>query len=237
RRTPEATAPSVVTFTRPSSPVWSRCVPPHSSVEKSPILMTRTRSPYFSPKRARAPIRSASSRSVSIRATWMLAWTCSFTSPSICATSRSFTWAPWEKSNRRCSGATSAPGDRAGVADLAARLRVRGRAVEDHLDLGALRRLAHASHPAPARIDDRQDPRGRRERVVSDELDARDLGGEALVDRRRLGALVRPERRARPRARAPRLHLSLVGSLGRGSGDPPLVSEDFLGQVPGEPVG
>ena len=32
--------------------VW---VPPQSSVEKSPILTTRTRSPYFSPKSAMAP--------------------------------------------------------------------------------------------------------------------------------------------------------------------------------------
>src|SRR5205823_69377 len=47
--------------------------------------------------------------------------------------------------------AAGAPGDRAGVADLAARLRVRGRAVEDHLDLGALRRLAHASPPSRPR--------------------------------------------------------------------------------------
>src|SRR2546426_3932955 len=74
--------------------------------------------------------------------------------------------------------AAGAAGDRAGVADLAARFGVRGRAVEDHLDLGTLRRLAHAPEPAPARLHDRQDARGRRERVVADELDAWELGGE-----------------------------------------------------------
>ena len=78
--------------------------------------------------------------------------------------------------------AAATAGDRACVADLAARLRVGGRAVEDHLDLGALRRLPHARERAPGRVDDRQDSRGRRERVVADELHARDLGGETLVD-------------------------------------------------------
>ena len=34
------------------SPVRATCVPPQSSVEKSPILSTRTSSPYFSPNSA-----------------------------------------------------------------------------------------------------------------------------------------------------------------------------------------
>ncbi len=41
-----------------NSPTWptlSRCVPPQSSREKSPIRTTRTISGYFSPKRAIAP--------------------------------------------------------------------------------------------------------------------------------------------------------------------------------------
>src|SRR2546425_1470331 len=87
--------------------------------------------------------------------------------------------------------ASGAAGDRAGVADLAARFGVRGRAVKDHLDLGTRRRLAHAPEPAPARLHDRQDARGRRERVVADELDAWEFGGEACVDRRRLGVRAR----------------------------------------------
>ena len=133
--------------------------------------------------------------------------------------------------------AAGAPGDRPRVADLAARLRIRGCPVEDHLDLGACRRLAHAREPALGRVDERQDARGRRERVIADELDARDLGGEARVDRRRLGILARPERRARPRALALRRHLGLIRGVGLVGDEPPLVPEDFLGQVPGESVG
>src|SRR5207253_8262056 len=94
--------------------------------------------------------------------------------------------------------AAGAAGDRSGVADLAARLRVRGRPVEDHLDLGTGRGLTHASEPAPARLHDRQDACGRRERIVADELDARDLGGEARVDRRRLDVRARTESSTRP---------------------------------------
>ena len=101
RLTPEATAPSDTTLKSPICPVASRCVPPHSSVEKSPILMTRTRSPYFSPNNAMAPLLRASWRSISAGVTTMLAWTFSLTRSSTFSTSLSFTAAPWEKSNRR----------------------------------------------------------------------------------------------------------------------------------------
>jgi hypothetical protein len=101
RRTPEATAPSVVTLSRPISPVRPRCVPPHSSVEKSPILITRTRSPYFSPKSAIAPVLRASSRFISFGTTGVSACTCSLTRSSMRPISRSFTWVPCEKSKRR----------------------------------------------------------------------------------------------------------------------------------------
>ena len=40
--------------------VLSRCVPPQNSSEYSPILTTRTVSPYFSPKSAVAPSFCAS---------------------------------------------------------------------------------------------------------------------------------------------------------------------------------
>ena len=43
------------------SPVRCTCVPPHSSVENSPIPITRTSSPYFSPNNAMAPALMASS--------------------------------------------------------------------------------------------------------------------------------------------------------------------------------
>ncbi len=48
-------------FTRPSWAVLCTWVPPHSSLEKSPMVTTRTRSPYFSPNSAMAPCFLASS--------------------------------------------------------------------------------------------------------------------------------------------------------------------------------
>ena len=61
RRTPAATPLSPRSLKRPMSPVRATCVPPHSSVEKSPMRTTRTRSPYLSPKNASAPALMASS--------------------------------------------------------------------------------------------------------------------------------------------------------------------------------
>ena len=109
RRTPEATAPSVVTLNSPIWPVASRCVPPQSSVEKSPIRMTRTWLPYFSPKRAIAPIRRAASRSVQNGSTVMFSRTASLTRSSTRSRSRSLTGLAWVKSKRRRSGATREP--------------------------------------------------------------------------------------------------------------------------------
>ncbi len=61
RRTPEPMEDSPSSFTRPSWAVLCTCVPPHSSLEKSPMVTTRTRSPYFSPNSAMAPCFFASS--------------------------------------------------------------------------------------------------------------------------------------------------------------------------------
>ena len=58
RRIPAAIELSLTIFIMPMLPVLATCVPPHSSTE-SPYLMTRTLSPYFSPKRAIAPISRA----------------------------------------------------------------------------------------------------------------------------------------------------------------------------------
>ena len=44
--------------------VFLTCVPPQSSLEKSPMDTTRTFSPYFSPNRAIAPVFFASSMSM-----------------------------------------------------------------------------------------------------------------------------------------------------------------------------
>ena len=60
RRTPEPIEDSLSSFTRPRRPVLSTCVPPHSSCAHSPTETTRTRSPYFSPNSAIAPIALAS---------------------------------------------------------------------------------------------------------------------------------------------------------------------------------
>ncbi len=60
RRTPAATALSDTILNRPMVPVLLVWVPPQSSTE-SPKRTTRTTSPYFSPKRAMAPILRASS--------------------------------------------------------------------------------------------------------------------------------------------------------------------------------
>src|SRR3989442_1196441 len=94
--------------------------------------------------------------------------------------------------------AAFAADDRSGVTDLAARLRVGRGAVDDHLDLGTRDGLPDA----PAVGDHREDARRRAERVVADELDGRDLRGEALIEARRRAVLVRPEGRARARAHA-----------------------------------
>ena len=57
---------------RPMSPVRLTWVPPHSSIEKVllpsalPMETTRTSSPYFSPKSARAPDSMASSTAMSL---------------------------------------------------------------------------------------------------------------------------------------------------------------------------
>ena len=55
RRVPAAMPCSAVTRKRPMSPVCRTCVPPQNSLEKPGISTTRTRSPYLSPKKARAP--------------------------------------------------------------------------------------------------------------------------------------------------------------------------------------
>ena len=51
---------------RPSPATW---VPPQNSSESGPACTTRTESPYLSPKKAMAPMRSASSREVSVVST------------------------------------------------------------------------------------------------------------------------------------------------------------------------
>ena len=55
RRVPADTLSSPTILNRPTWPVLSRCVPPHSSLLNSPIETIRTMSGYFSPKSIIAP--------------------------------------------------------------------------------------------------------------------------------------------------------------------------------------
>ncbi len=64
--TPELIADSEMILKWLMSDVFLTCVPPQSSVEKSPILSIRTLEPYFSPKKARAPSLVASSSDVTL---------------------------------------------------------------------------------------------------------------------------------------------------------------------------
>ena len=59
RRAPAPVEPSETITKGPMSPVRATWVPPQSSLEKSPVETTRTRSPYFSSKRPMAPSSAA----------------------------------------------------------------------------------------------------------------------------------------------------------------------------------
>jgi hypothetical protein len=121
----------------------------------------------------------------------------------------------------------------AGVALLAARLRVRGGTVEDDLH-----GLALPCFPPPLPVGHQgQDARGRGERAVAEELRLGELGREPLVDRDvGIAAVARPERRLGAGALALRLHLGVEDPV-RFRGDPPArVLEHFLRQIGREPV-
>src|SRR5688500_10704267 len=83
RRRPEPTLDSLSKTKPPISPVRATCVPPHSSLLKSPIVSTRTLSPYFSSKSATAPDFIASSSETTLVSTGRLRRITSFTSASI----------------------------------------------------------------------------------------------------------------------------------------------------------
>src|SRR5437762_3394281 len=175
RRTPEATAPSLATLRRPIWPVWSRCVPPQSSTEKSPIRMTATRWPYFSPKSASAPERSVEQMRPGVVLAQALAARRLHADRHVFALAEApaaHAHAVDEKLRaavvRVDDLATAvAPDERTDVAHLTARLGVSRGAIEDHLDLGALRHFGHTPQPIRA-IDEGQDPCRRRERLVAD---------------------------------------------------------------------
>ena len=110
RRTPAAMPDSPVTRIRPMSPVRCTCVPPQSSTEKPPpIVSTRTSSPYFSPNSAIAPFAFAVSMSVTWISTAELARICSFTRRSTARICSGVIASKCEKSKRRRSASTSEP--------------------------------------------------------------------------------------------------------------------------------
>ena len=109
RRTPAATELSDMIFTIPIFPVAATCVPPQNSIEE-PNWITRTLSPYFSPKRAIAPSSLASSIGI-LRYSFkgILARILALTICSTLRSSSSVTFWKWEKSKRNESGVTNEP--------------------------------------------------------------------------------------------------------------------------------
>ena len=92
---------------RPILPVISVCVPPQSSLLKSPSETTLTRSPYFSSKRAVASVLNASSASISSIWTGIFSLIFWFTMVSISFRVSRSVREKWVKSKRNLSGATS----------------------------------------------------------------------------------------------------------------------------------
>ena len=87
-------------------PTW---VPPQNSTEKSPTETTRTCSPYLSPKKASAPMASASSLEVSsVPTPWLLS-TLRLTNASTSASSSGDTPWKWLKSKRSRPSSTNDP--------------------------------------------------------------------------------------------------------------------------------
>ncbi len=75
-------------------------------MERLFISTTRTVSPYFSPKRAMAPIFLASSRGISVAVTGLASRIISLTSCSVFFSSSSLMAEKWEKSKRQISSST-----------------------------------------------------------------------------------------------------------------------------------
>ena len=109
RRIPAAIPPSDVILNRPMSPVLEAWIPPHSSVEKSPIDSTRTSSSYFSPNNAIAPFFFADSMSITLVSITWLRRICALTRRSTSFNSAAVTASRCEKSKRRPSAFTSEP--------------------------------------------------------------------------------------------------------------------------------
>ena len=91
------------------TPVLATCVPPQNSFEKSPMETTRTVSPYFSPKRALAPVFLASSMFITCVTTSRFSAIFSFTIASTLSSSSLVIAEKCVKSKRSLSGVTREP--------------------------------------------------------------------------------------------------------------------------------
>ena len=109
RRVPAPTDDSERIANGPISAVQRTCVPPHSSVEKPGISITRTSSPYFSPKSIIAPSLRASAIGVTNACTGRFSKTVSLTIFSTASRSSAVSDWRWVKSKRSLSGRTAEP--------------------------------------------------------------------------------------------------------------------------------
>ncbi len=109
RRAPAPVDASETITKGPMSPVRATCVPPQSSLEKSPVDTTRTRSPYFSSKSPIAPSSAASWRSTISHCTGWSSSTRRLTIRSISRSVSGSTRPRWVKSKRSLSGPTYEP--------------------------------------------------------------------------------------------------------------------------------
>ena len=109
RRVFEPMEPSDSNVMVPICPSESTWVPPQNSSEAGPACTTRTDEPYLSPKKAMAPMPSASSRDVSVVSTSMPVNTARLARAKTSSSSSRLGCSWWEKSKRRYSGETSDP--------------------------------------------------------------------------------------------------------------------------------
>ncbi len=101
RRVLEPMEPSESSVMGPIWPSESTWVPPQNSSDVGPACTTRTDEPYLSPKKAIAPMCSASSRDVSVVCTRTSVSTASLASANTWSSSSRVGWAWCEKSKRR----------------------------------------------------------------------------------------------------------------------------------------
>ena len=179
RRAPAPTELSDRIANGPISAVQRTCVPPQSSVEKPGISITRTSSPYFSPKSIIAPSFRASSIGVTNQRTGRFSNTFRFTISSTRWRSSDVIASWCVKSKRSLSGRTAEPACFTCVAEhLPERLveEVRGRVVRHR------REAVRPGDDGTDAVADREALAAEREHlVVADARRAHELGARARL--------------------------------------------------------